>query len=667
MKRFLFGSSFLLFALTHALGEGEFISTSFEAATPGPLTTLAMAGALWSAEPGHAQVTDRFASEGRHALHLLGGEDRRVTLSLEKATVAGMALSFRAERWTRRAPYRFRVEVEREGSWESVYVGDDDIRVGRPFLSSARVALPAGIERLRFVGSAAEGGGTLIDNLAIRPLKPMRLESVEVRAALNPLLKGKPDNPALWVTVRTSGSLEPIKLTTVRLAMANAEAMAKVRLYHGDLLLGGPLDPRETLTLESAHALVEGSNELRVSLELKPEALLSDRVEVRLLGIEINGQAQVAEVKGSSVPQRIGVALRTAGQDDCHTYRIPGLATTNEGTLIAVYDNRYRGSGDLPGDIDVGMSRSTDGGQTWEPMRVIMDMGEDPRWQYDGIGDPSILVDRRTGRVWVAATWSHGNRSWHGSGPGLEPEETGQLMLAYSDDDGLTWSRPVNITKQIKRPEWRFVLQGPGKGITMRDGTLVFPAQFRGKNAEPVNGKPSSTLIYSKDRGETWVIGTGVKLDTTEAQLVELGDGSLMINCRDNRNRESLDGLTGRTVAITRDLGQTWTLHSTDRRALTEPVCMASLIRMEHEQHGPLLIFSNPASAEGRFNMTLKVSQDEGMTWPERWHTLYDERSGAGYSCLTRIDEDHVGVLYEGHRELYFLRYSVYEWLGSEP
>jgi sialidase-1 len=285
-------------------------------------------------------------------------------------------------------------------------------------------------------------------------------------------------------------------------------------------------------------------------------------------------------------------------------------------------------------------------------MRVIMDMGHDRKWRFDGVGDPSVLVDRVTGAIWVAATWSHGNRSWNGSGPGLEPVETGQFMLVRSDDDGLTWTKPINITRQVKDPAWRFVLQGPGKGITLGDGTLVFPAQFRSADNSPFTGKPFSTLIWSKDRGETWNIGTGVKPDTTEAQVVELGDGTLMINCRDNRRGS-------RSVYTTRDLGATWQVHSSSRSALPEPTCMASLIRLTHEEYGPLLLFSNPATRTDRRDMTLKVSRDEGRSWPSRWHTLYDQRPGFGYSCLTRIDKEHVGVLYEGRRELYFLRLSI--------
>ena len=88
---------------------------------------------------------------------------------------------------------------------------------------------------------------------------------------------------------------------------------------------------------------------------------------------------------------------------------------------------------------------------------------------------------------------------------------------------------------------------------------------------------------------------------------------------------------------------------------------MASLIRLEHEELGPLLVFSNPATRSGRHHMTLKVSRDEGATWPAAGHTLYDGRAGFGYSCLTRVDEDHVGVLYEGNRELYFVRFEIEE------
>ncbi len=331
--------------------------------------------------------------------------------------------------------------------------------------------------------------------------------------------------------------------------------------------------------------------------------------------------------------------------------------------MIGVYDVRRRSGGDLPGDIDVGMSRSTDGGQTWEPMKVIMDMGNHPDWRYDGIGDPAVLVDQTAGTIWAAATWSHGNRSWRGYGPGLKPEETGQLMLVRSDDDGVTWSKPINITSQVKKPEWCFILQGPGKGITMRDGTIVFAAQYQ----DPPEQRrlPHSTIIYSKDHGKTWDVGTGVFDDTTESQVVEIEPGVLMLNCRYNRK-------SARVVMTTRDMGKTWQKHSTSERALIEPrACMASLIDVDREvgrDVGGWLLFSNPNSLSGRNHITIKASNDRGLTWAKAHRLLLDEGNSAGYSCMTMIDEETVGILYEGSQaHMTFQRIPLKDIVGPTP
>ena len=132
--------------------------------------------------------------------------------------------------------------------------------------------------------------------------------------------------------------------------------------------------------------------------------------------------------------------VRNAGDDGVAAYRIPGLVTTPKGTLIAVYDVRYANSYDLQADIDVGMSRSTDGGRTWEPMRLVLDMGE---WggrpqAENGVGDPSVLADPNTGRIYVLGTWTHGipgQRAWTAVGQGMEPGETAQLMLSFFDEN----------------------------------------------------------------------------------------------------------------------------------------------------------------------------------------------------------------------------------------
>ena len=410
------------------------------------------------------------------------------------------------------------------------------------------------------------------------------------------------------------------------------------------LPFGEPQEPAEELVYRGDHRLAPGVTRFWLTARLRPGADLNHRIAAHPRSLRIAG-ADPLPLDRTFEPRRIGRALRNAGDDGSAAYRIPGLATTNAGTLIAVYDIRHAGWGDLPGDIDVGMSRSIDGGQTWEPMATILDMGADPGAHMDGVGDPAVLVDRSNGRIWVVSTWSHGNRAWRGSGPGLSPEETGQLVMVYSDDDGQTWSAPRNLTAAVKNPAWCYLLQGPGRGITMADGTLVFAAQYQ--DAERM---PHATLLVSRDHGDTWTVPNGPRPNTTEAQVVEI-DGALMLNMRDNRGGS-------RAVFTSPDLGKTWSEHPSSRSALVEPVCMASLLRVERRDRPPLLLFSNPAvPAAPRRHITLKASVDLGASWPAPWHILLDEGQSAGYSCLTVIDENTAGVLFEGSRShLTFLR-----------
>lgn len=420
----------------------------------------------------------------------------------------------------------------------------------------------------------------------------------------------------------------------------------------------------EKVIVEGNQELTKGDQYFWLTVKLNGTPDLNHKIKAQLQQIKFLDDSVVSNIDNKGGEQRLGIALKQKGEEGVHTYRIPGLATTNKGTLIAVYDIRYNSAVDLQADVDVGLSRSTDGGQTWEPMKVIMDMGEYGGLPQDenGIGDPAVLVDKNTGTIWVAALWLYGNkdkRAWWASDKGITPEETGQFMLVKSEDDGLTWSEPINITAQVKNPEWKLFFNGPGAGITTSDGTLVFAAQYKDKDAVP-----HSTIIYSKDGGKTWSVGTGAKSETTEAQVVELSDGSLMLNMRDDRNRANRkDSLNGRSVAITKDLGKTWVEHPTSRKALIEPNCMASIIGAEVPEKGRLLFFSNPNSKTTRNHIGIKTSFDDGLTWPEANQIELYEEGTYGYSCLTRVDKDHIGILYEGVGELYFQKIPIKELL----
>ena len=502
-------------------------------------------------------------------------------------------------------------------------------------------------------------------------------DTVFVRTPATPILLDRQDNELMYLRIRATDSRR-LDCVQVRFGdETDLSSIESVKLYYGgtDRIRQRPADffypvsyiplhqpgqtraaspsysvlkdevkrPGREVTLKAGQDLFPGTNYFWVSLQMKRSTPLTARLTASLAGAQLDGREATVSGTGFSTTRRMAVGVRHAGDDGAAAYRIPGLATTNRGTLLAVYDVRHNSSVDLQEDIEIGLSRSTDGGQTWEKMRIPLSFGEHgglPRAQ-NGVGDPAILVDHTTGTAWIMAAWTHGMgnaRAWNQSKPGMDIEETGQLVLARSDDDGRTWSKPVNITAQVKQPEWHFLLQGPGRGICTTDGTLVFAGQFIAADRTP-----HACLIYSRDHGQTWSISQPARSNTTEAQVAEVRPGELMLNMRDNRGGS-------RAVCTTTDLGQTWQEHPSSRSALQEPVCMASLLHVRAEGNATgrdLLLFSNPDSPKRRHRITVKLSTDGGLTWPAAQQVLLDEGESWGYSCLTMIDRETVGILYE--------------------
>lgn len=486
-----------------------------------------------------------------------------------------------------------------------------------------------------------------------------------------PAVKRAEQNLLMQIRVYVpAGKTVTYKQLQLNFDKAAVAAIRKIELYNGNtetqlsrssVLLTSTEKISTTTAVPIDLTIRPGITNLLVSVTINEDAVVGSKffAKATQLLTSKNEKHLIAEKASTSIQKtsnihRIADAVRLAGEDNVHSYRIPGMITTNKGTLITVYDVRYKNSADLPGNIDVGMNRSTDGGKTWEPMKIIIDMGE-PH-ENNGIGDPAILFDPFTKKLWVAALWSKGNRSIAGSKPGLSPDTTGQFVLVSSDDDGLTWSKPMSITEQVKNPAWHLYFNGPGNGIAMQNGTLVFPSQYWDETKKPSSvGIPHSSIIYSSDHGKTWKSGVGAKSNTTEAQVVETTPGTLMLNMRDNRGRF-------RSVATTTDMGQTWTEHATSYEALPDPVCQASFIKARVNVKGQMkdvLFFSNVNSDRARINTTIKASLDMGETWLPANELLIDARGSWGYSVLSKINDHTLGLFYEGTGAMYFISIPV--------
>ncbi len=491
-----------------------------------------------------------------------------------------------------------------------------------------------------------------------RAQEPQQGIAVRVNRPVHPILIRNPHGPVLRVTIDVSPG-QSTRLTSMEFRLDGTDDLNDIdalelfgtgdqESFSAAVPVGASVTPAESITLPVDRSLAEGRNVFWLSCRLKDAARLDHQVAAACTSITTSVGSVVPREDHANARQRTGIALRKHQEDGVHTWRIPALTTSSNGTLLAVYDMRRRAGRDLQENIDIGLSRSTDGGRTWEAPRVIMDMGTFgglPEEQ-NGCSDPGIIVDQQTGEIFCFALWMNGKPGHHqwvedGSEPGFEIGRTAQFMMVRSADDGLTWSPPENLTRQLKQESWWLFAPAPQAGICLPDGTLVMPVQGR-------TGRESlatfATIMTSRDHGRSWSVGQPGCTGGNECQAALLGDDSIMLNIRNDHERF-------RAVAVTKDLGQTWQAHPTSRNTLIEPNCNGSLLRFDYDRDGRqqhVLLFANPHTQQGRTHHTVQVSFDDGLTWPDSHHWLLDEGRGAGYPSLTRIDRDHVGIVYEG-------------------
>lgn len=326
------------------------------------------------------------------------------------------------------------------------------------------------------------------------------------------------------------------------------------------------------------------------------------------------------------------------GDYGVNTYRIPALAQTVKGTVLAFAEARQNSRKDT-GDIDIVLRRSEDGGKTWGEIITVWDDAENV------CGNPTPVVDRSSGRILLFSTWNNGKdieKDIHSR----TSIDTRRIYVLYSDDDGLTWSEAKEITASVKDPEWTWYATGPCHAIQLTKG------KYKGRIVVPCNhgvfGEGThSHVFYSDDGGNTFHLG-GSPMLGNEATVAELGNGDLLLNMRGPRSKDRVTKGAARLVAISHDGGVSFD-EAYSEYALIEPVCNASIINYyRKDKASRTLLFSNPEHKTKRKNMSIRQSNDSGKTWKTVCR-LSD--SPAAYSDLLILDNGDVAIFYETGEE----------------
>ncbi|MEW1823573.1 sialidase family protein [Arthrobacter sp. NPDC080031] len=371
---------------------------------------------------------------------------------------------------------------------------------------------------------------------------------------------------------------------------------------------------------------------------------------------------------GAALPQArpdVEHVLAVRGTGGYRQYRIPALAVSTAGTVLAAYDGRPN-LDDLPNPIDLLLRRSTDNGRSWEQQRVVRSGSG-----LNGYGDPSLLVDTMTARIFMFhAAGTHAG--FFEAVGGLEPDDDVQHCdVSFSDDDGVTWQHR-RLTGQLKTGRGDRGITGifaaAGQGIQMHTGP--FAGRLVQQFVVLVDGEIKAASAYSDDHGENWTLGELIGkgpdgIGANENKVACLDDGRLLLHSRATPRR---------LAAVSDDGGQTWSQLELVED-LPDPSDNGSLIRFDGQPGVPSLatpatnswlLASNNQDTSLRRNTVLSLSADNGASWPAK---LVLWEGSSAYSTAARLPDGNIGVLYErqGYREIVFVSVPVEQLTGQLP
>ncbi|OLO71549.1 sialidase [Actinomyces oris] len=372
----------------------------------------------------------------------------------------------------------------------------------------------------------------------------------------------------------------------------------------------------------------------------------------------------------TDLPASMSQAQHVAPNTATDNYRIPAITTAPNGDLLISYDERPKDNGnggsDAPNPNHIVQRRSTDGGKTWSAPTYIHQGTETGK--KVGYSDPSYVVDHQTGTIFNFHVKSY-DQGWGGSQTGTDPDNRGviQAEVSTSTDNGWTWTHRTITADITKNNPWTARFAASGQGIQIQHGPHAgrLVQQYTIRTAD---GAVQAVSVYSDDHGKTWQAGTPIGTGMDENKVVELSDGSLMLNSR------ASDSSGFRKVAHSTDGGQTWSEPVSDKN-LPDSVDNAQIIRAfpnaaPDDPRAKVLLLSHSPNPKpwSRDRGTISMSCDDGASWTTSkvFHEPF-----VGYTTIAVQSDGSIGLLSEDAHDgasyggIWYRNFTM-NWLGEQ-
>lgn len=461
---------------------------------------------------------------------------------------------------------------------------------------------------------------------------------------------GNVDELIIKALVQYKG-VDSVELTSVNLNLKGTTRVAdidEIRVYTTDLedcdnnryrdnakFLGGCKPSDGDFVCELDGHLLKGVNYLWLAVNVSKDAREGNFIDLSLNSISTVDETYEVKNPSPSGKREIILARTTIlrpGDYNSTNYRIPVVITARNGNIVAVTDKRKFNNGDLPEDIDMVCNVSADGGHTWtEPYTIVYGTGHGK-----GFGDCALsLTKDENGLI---AAYVGGPGFW-----GSTPDNPLRMYISRSNDNGMTWTGPEDITYQIygaecqdeERKEWLGGFFGSGNGLLTSTGRIMFVVAMREQSED--KEIVCNHAVYSDDNGKTWQVSERASVGGDEAKVVELVDGRILMSIRHGGYR---------WYNISSDGGITWQPTTSEWTDIEAPACNGDIVRFTSVNDGDdknRLLHSVPVGTS-RKNVSVYVSYDEGETWPlSRCIVPYN----SAYSSLCILPDNTIGLYVE--------------------